>query len=108
MRVIVTQPSRRNLVDASDIANVGRLLRRLNIEIRASDLVLLPELVGGEADAEAYQAHASDMGVWVAGGSLPPIVTYFGVSDRPEAVVIKSPWADPPCLPGTSRTKPYA
>ena len=73
MRVIVTQPGRRSPDGASEIANVGRLLGRLTVEIQAGDLVLLPELIGGEDDAEAYQAEvlalASDLGVWVVGGS---------------------------------------
>jgi predicted amidohydrolase len=49
------------------------MLGRLAVEIRSGDIVLLPELIGGEADAQAYQAEvqalASDLGAWVVGGS---------------------------------------
>jgi predicted amidohydrolase len=73
VRVVVTQPGRRSEDGLSDIASTRRLLGRLAVGVRAGDLVLLPELIGGEADAHAYQAEvqalASDLGAWVVGGS---------------------------------------
>lgn len=73
MRIIVTQPGRRRFDGASDIANVGRLLGRTAVEVQTDDVVLLPELVGGEANADTYEAEvqrlASDLGAWVVGGS---------------------------------------
>ncbi|WP_293676110.1 carbon-nitrogen hydrolase family protein [uncultured Phenylobacterium sp.] len=72
MRVIVTQPARRSADGVSDIASARRLLGR-GVEVRGGDLVLLPELIGGDAGAAAYraevQALAADLRVWVVGGS---------------------------------------
>jgi hypothetical protein len=73
VRVIVTQPGRRRSDGGSDVAAVGQLLRRPGLDVRGGALVLLPELIGGDADAVAYQTHvqalAAGLGAWVVGGS---------------------------------------
>lgn len=73
MRVVVTQLGSRRASGASSIAEGHRLLRRFNGDVGPEDVVLLPELIGGEATSDAYDAEvqslAAELGAWVVGGS---------------------------------------
>lgn len=72
MRIVLTQLSRHTSDVASNFEALGRLAAR-SAELRPGDLLLLPELVGGDAGRAAYEAQvqalAARLGVWVVGGS---------------------------------------
>lgn len=73
MRIVVTQLSARSRHGASAMASVALLPRRFAGQLTAGDIVLLPELVGGDAHTDAYEAAVQDLahrlGAWVVGGS---------------------------------------
>jgi predicted amidohydrolase len=73
MRVVLVQPGRRSADGSSQIAEMGRLIEASGEGLGAEDVVVLPELIGGESDAADYVAEvrtlASRLGAWVVGGS---------------------------------------
>lgn len=73
MRIVLTQPGRRRPGGASNVDDVRGLLDRSATQIGRGDLLLLPELIGGEADDARYEdevrALAAQLGAWVVGGS---------------------------------------
>lgn len=80
MRVVITQPNVRREDGGSNITHVERLLLPLKGRLGTSDVVLLPELVGGDTKSEDYEREvkslASRLGAWVVGGS------HFARQDR--------------------------
>jgi predicted amidohydrolase len=73
MQVVVTQLGLRPADGMSAIPSAARLLQRFQGRLDANDVILLPELVGGETPTDAYEAEvrdlASRLGAWVVGGS---------------------------------------
>jgi predicted amidohydrolase len=73
MQVVVTQLALRPASGGSAIPAATRLLQRFEGRLDANDVVLLPELVGGDAPTPLYEAEvgslARRLGAWVVGGS---------------------------------------
>lgn len=73
MRIVLTQPARRGPDLAANLDAVARLVDRRAGPLRAGDLLLLPELIGDDADPVSYEAQIQEMaarlGVWIVGGS---------------------------------------
>jgi hypothetical protein len=73
MKVVVTQLAGPVRDGESAMPAAQRLLRRFEGQLDSCDIVLLPELVGGEAPSRLYEGEigrlARRLGAWVVGGS---------------------------------------
>jgi predicted amidohydrolase len=73
VRVILVQPASRSPDGGSQIAEMGRLIAGSGECPGSEDIVVLPELIGGEAGAAEYaqevRSLARRLGAWVVGGS---------------------------------------
>lgn len=71
MRIVLTQPSRRDGEGRSDLRRMANLLEGFGTG--PTDIVVLPELIGADAEPQAYledlQSLANACGAWVVGGS---------------------------------------
>jgi predicted amidohydrolase len=107
MRVVLTQPSERAADGRSHIGDVGRRLAGPRGGVAAGDIVLLPELVGGDGEHASYvaeiQALARGLSAWVVGGSHLRLEggqkTNCGVVADPEGRIIarygkRNPYGD--------------
>jgi len=73
MQIVVTQLASRPADGGSAIPAAARLMERFEGRLSADDIVLLPELVGGRAPSDVYEAEvralARRLGAWIVGGS---------------------------------------
>jgi hypothetical protein len=73
MRVVLRQPNQRSADGRSHVRRQARSLLRMKDAPTAEDVVVLPELVGGEVDREEYvqdvQWLSPTANTWVVSGS---------------------------------------
>jgi predicted amidohydrolase len=73
MRIVLTQPRRRTGDGAADLCAIAELVAASSIELCADDILVLPELIGGEATrpdyVDALSWLAQTVGAHVVGGS---------------------------------------
>lgn len=73
MRLILTQPSIQFTEHCSRIQDTMPLLEQAGLKLGSTDILVLPELIGGNADRSEYLSELRSLshntGAWVVGGS---------------------------------------
>lgn len=73
MRLVLTQPAIQFSEHCSRIRDIGPVLHRSGLELGPADILVLPELIGGNADRNEYLAEIRSLShatrAWVVGGS---------------------------------------